>query len=466
MAQLNRYSFAGYYFNQPNVKVRQVTKGSPPLRGSNFIAPGRTGEIWTPKKHGGRMLTLEILVIDEPRGTARMIFDRIQQLAATRTQGALVNYLDSGPRTAQAEIVNWMPQDIDNVGLVFVGQLDFYLADPWFYRATVTSAATAITNTPTIGTVAGGLHFTSGILITMANVISGQPIVIMHDGGVGPGDISSITDTFAGHYTWTKIVAQASSRYQSIWIGTGGTGTSGVITVIGAPADNGEVTWALSLAGASVGVGAAAVDTSGAAGRLTTQPATLSLTPSASLEIAIASIDAPFATSPAIGWSAVQTTSYPAGWQQISAYLYPTSGVALPATWALPTGSAWDIVGIVVKAAAGSAIATLSVTNSGTATAEDITLDILGPVTNPQVVNATTGTSVAFTGAVASGKHLLIDTGAFTALNDGANVTGSVTHAGAVPFLTLAPGVNALSIYGSVAAGSPTLTVSFVAPYE
>ena len=40
MAQLNRYSFAGYYFNQPNVKVRQVTKGSPPLRGSNFIAPG------------------------------------------------------------------------------------------------------------------------------------------------------------------------------------------------------------------------------------------------------------------------------------------------------------------------------------------------------------------------------------------------------------------------------------------
>jgi phage-related protein len=464
MAQLNRYSFAGYYFNQPNVKVRQVTKGSPPLRGSNFIAPGRTGEIWTPKKHGGRMLTLEILVIDEPRGTARMIFDQIQQLAATRTQSALVNYLDSGPRTAQAEIVNWTAQDIDNVGLVFVGQLDFYLADPWFYGATVSGSVTP-TTTGSVGTVVQNNMPASNrasFTLAISGVTSGQPVIV----GVSAFSfaVSSIADNFATPMTWTRIDGHGTVQFQELWIGTGGVGTSGTITVTmgGSGACGG---WAVSLAGSSTGAGLLAVDVHG--NSTGTGLVTLSLTPTALGEVAIYTAGIYGGSLPVAPWVTAPLLDGFLGFAaaDLDTYTCPPSGTALSATWtgAITTYPQFA-AGALIKTS-GGATATLAVTNPGTVTAEKVVIDLLGPIVNPTVANLTNSTSVTYKGTVAGSTHLIIDTGTYTVLNAGLNAVGGISHMGAAPFLTLNPGVNNLAVYGSGCSGATLLTVSFAPPW-
>jgi hypothetical protein len=70
--------------------------------------------------------------------------------------------------------------------------------------------------------------------------------------------------------------------------------------------------------------------------------------------------------------------------------------------------------------------------------------------------------------SVAGTKHLIVDTGAFTALNDGANCIGFVGYTGPVgttSFLTLAPGANTLQVSGSGATGASLVTVSFAPGY-
>jgi phage-related protein len=120
---------------------------------------------------------------------------------------------------------------------------------------------------------------------------------------------------------------------------------------------------------------------------------------------------------------------------------------------------------MIVKAAAGSAVATLSVTNPGTVTAEKVTLDLLGPVLSPRIVNSTTGGWIAFAGTVAAGQHLVIDTGAYTAFNNGAPVPGQISWSGSISFMELTPGVNNLVIYGSNCTGATLLTVTVAPPY-
>jgi hypothetical protein len=478
MAKLNAFSFAGHFLNRPNVKVRQVTKGSPPLRGSNFVAPGRTGEIWTPKKHGGRMVSLEILVIDEPRGTALQVFDEMAQLAATRTQGALVQYLSSGARTAQAEIVNWIAQDVDTVGLVFVGQADFYLADPWFYGATVSGSVV-----PTAGIALGTIKYSADISgprttypIVMTGVTSGQPILLAHVAQGATSAVSGIADTFATPYTWTKVESQATYQDVELWIGTGGVGTSGTITVTAASAAIGGM--AQPFTGASTAAGLLAIDVHGhnsAANPGSGNPLmTLSLTPTAAGEAIvfvanqnnenIGFPDVLPSFPPGNILYGINYTAGPSSPMCFFRWLNPTSGAAFNMSVDTnPATGGWATVGAVLK---GTGVpATLSVTNPGTVVAEKVSLDILGPLISPTISNLTNGTSVTVAVTVASTKHLLIDTGAFTALNDGANVVGAVSHTGAAPFLTLSPGVNVLQITGSGATGSSLVSVSLAAPY-
>ena len=468
MAQLNRYSFAGYYFNQPNVKVRQVTKGSPPLRGSNFIAPGRTGEIWTPKKHGGRMLTLEILVIDEPRGTARMIFDQIQQLAATRTQSPLVNYLDSGPRTAQAEIVNWTAQDIDNVGLVFVGQLDFYLADPWFYGATVSGSvvpnAGLAFGTSVINNISGPRTTWTAVL---AGVTSGQPLILLHATQGYTTALSSVADNFSTPYTWTRVDGNNTYQDVEIYIGTGGVGTSGTVTVTAPSGICGGAV--VPMQGASTAAALGAIDAHGHGASAYPVLPTLSLTPSAAGEGAFYAVASNYPNyviwNPAPNGTCflVPYSSDPAA-LSATEVLYPATGVPVATSYGANGSPNCDIAGAIVKGS-GTPV-TLSVTNPGTTLAEKLTLNFLGPIANPTVINTTNNTFVTIATTVAGTKHLIVDTGAATALNDGSNVVGSVTHSGAAPFLTLNPGVNVLQVSGAACTGSTLVTVSLAAPYE
>lgn len=112
---------------------------------------------------------------------------------------------------------------------------------------------------------------------------------------------------------------------------------------------------------------------------------------------------------------------------------------------------------------------TLTVTNPGTAypcgPQGTLTLDLLGPITNPVIANGANGVSVTVNVVVAAGTHLVIDCVAFTALNNGVNAIGSVQHSGALPFMVLQPGANILTVTGTGTTGATALTVTFTPPY-
>jgi hypothetical protein len=243
-------------------------------------------------------------------------------------------------------------------------------------------------------------------------------------------------------------------------------GTSGTVTVTAASGKIGGMV--IPFSGASTGAGLLAVDAhgnqNGASGW-----SSLGLTPTASWE---AAIFAGLVSSPnAIGYnippnySEAGFLSYSGIWVAAElGFLYPASGVSLVPQigWA----PSWDVVGVILKTASGAA-ATLSLTNPGSVLAENINLDILGPIINPSITNLTNGSSFTVNTTVAGTKHLLIDTRLYTALNDGANVIGSLSHSSsATGFLTLSPGANVLQVSGSGCTGSTLVTVSFLAPYE
>ena len=107
---------------------------------------------------------------------------------------------------------------------------------------------------------------------------------------------------------------------------------------------------------------------------------------------------------------------------------------------------------------------TLTVTNRGTSQGPgpqgQLVLDYLGTGTiiNPRFTNTTTGAWVEVDVTVAAGKHLIVDCVAITALNDGVNVIGNVTHSGQLQLMSLAPGANVISVT-AVPTPSGTLTV-------
>jgi phage-related protein len=109
---------------------------------------------------------------------------------------------------------------------------------------------------------------------------------------------------------------------------------------------------------------------------------------------------------------------------------------------------------------------TFSLTNPGNVRTHRVQLDFLGPITNPRMTQSTTGIYVQFTGAVASTKHLIVDSEAFTALNDAANVIGSISHAGAFEFFRVEPGANALSVTGSGLSAATRLDTTFRPAYR
>jgi len=468
MARLNQWAFRGSIINGPNVRVRDISGafGLPPLRGEDFLTMGRTGRVFVPKVHDSREITLEIIVRDVPYGVTPGIFDQIATWATNRTQGALTNILDSGPRTGQAECTAWLPGDMGVGGLTFKGVATFRLADPWLYGPTVTASVTPGNSTITVGPpVVNGFTRANraSFPLAMAGITSGQPILIVFSFPQPTVSVSTVADTFGGHYTWTKVESSTSADIE-IWIGTGGTGTSGTVTVtptiscdcagIGYP-----------LYGASVAAGLLAVDV-----HANTSSGIVNLTPSAANELALFAFSAfaddgtpdPLLPTP---WVSTHLDEYSTWCATGTTYASPASGVALTP----PVDVAYLIansVGAIIKTGtAGST--SLAVTNPGTATAESMLITLTGPMTNPTISNATTGTSLTILRTVAAGNHEYIDTGAATCKDGaGTNHIGLLTHSGAVPFLTLAPGVNALSLMASNMTGASTLAVSFNPPYE
>lgn len=111
----------------------------------------------------------------------------------------------------------------------------------------------------------------------------------------------------------------------------------------------------------------------------------------------------------------------------------------------------------------------LAVTNPGTYTADKVTITLYCPaspaalLTNPTVTVGSVW--VRYNGVVGSGNSLTINTQTFAATIGSTNVASAITHSGAVRWLTIPPGANTATISADGISNTPTLTISFYAPY-
>lgn len=111
----------------------------------------------------------------------------------------------------------------------------------------------------------------------------------------------------------------------------------------------------------------------------------------------------------------------------------------------------------------------LAVTNPGTYTADRMTITLACPsspaalLTDPVVTIGSVW--VKYTGVVGSGSTLTINTETFAATIGSTNVASAITHSGAVRWLTAPPGANTVTVSAAGISNTPTLTISFYAPY-
>ena len=108
-----------------------------------------------------------------------------------------------------------------------------------------------------------------------------------------------------------------------------------------------------------------------------------------------------------------------------------------------------------------------SLVHPGTVRTNRIVFDFLGPISNPKIENLTIDPTGLFyveaLVSVAAGEHLIVDCGAWTALNDGDQAIGSIRHSGAFEFFRLVPGANSIRVTATSPGG--TLTTTFAPPF-
>lgn len=111
----------------------------------------------------------------------------------------------------------------------------------------------------------------------------------------------------------------------------------------------------------------------------------------------------------------------------------------------------------------------LSVNNPGSYDAEKVTITLACPaspaaiLTNPKVTIGSIW--VKYTGVVGSNSTLTIDTSTFVATVGSADVSSAITHSGAVPWLVVPAGSSTATVSADGISNTPTLTLTFAAPY-
>ena len=130
----------------------------------------------------------------------------------------------------------------------------------------------------------------TSLVIPMTNVTSGQPIIVALMGSPNGVYSYSFSDNFTGHYTWTSIGTQqflsigsgTNRALLQLWIGTGGTGSQGIVTISGLNNNAGGPYGAMaySAKGASTAPGLAAVDIFGFNNGLSSTPSAPNVSPS------------------------------------------------------------------------------------------------------------------------------------------------------------------------------------------
>jgi hypothetical protein len=234
--------------------------------------------------------------------------------------------------------------------------------------------------------------------LSLSGVTSGQPIIIVLFALNATSESPSFSDSFSSHYTYTKITGAGASYQGSYvltetWIGTGGSGTSGTISVsnLGGNYNGG---YAVSCVGASTASGLSAIDTYGfnSSSTTSTQMITPSLSPTAGggAIYAVGNNGYPISSSPGSPWVVTNLPS-PSTLCGAATYSNVPSG-ALQTSWYQSTAyGSWCTVAVVVKAA------TFTVTfnaNGGT-----------GTMANETNSSATALTTNAFTYAAHTFLH-------------------------------------------------------------
>lgn len=190
----------------------------------------------------------------------------------------------------------------------------------------------------------------TSMALAMSGVTSGQPIVVVYSTLNAPNAPTGISDSFSTPYTWTVVDSESTTAtYLRTYIGTGGAGTSGTITLTCAASTYpGAV--AIPCIGASTASGLLAIDVHGGQNVSLTE----SLTPGAAGEGAVYAADAGsggISTSPGSPWVDTQVHYLGAACGSVATYASPTSGSPLSATWTT-SGSAYLLTaGLIVKAA-------------------------------------------------------------------------------------------------------------------
>lgn len=140
------------------------------------------------------------------------------------------------------------------------------------------------------------------------------------------------------------------------------------------------------------------------------------------------------------------------------AFLFNASGV--------PSGAlSLDNIGLSVSYVVGPEI---SVENKGNVAAPT-KFTITGPVTNPVIINLQTGERFSYIGSVATGIKLIVDTEAFTIVEEGTGITGKINRYDKVAvgsnWIQIKPGVNKLQLAGS-GAGETKFKVEYRDAWE
>ena len=194
---------------------------------------------------------------------------------------------------------------------------------------------------------------------------AGQPVIVgvASSGGSGFGT-PAISDNFAVSYSWTQIVRlnNNSQQYLTYYVGTGGSGGSGTVTVTGITNSASYYFGghALPLNNVPPGSGLVVIDQSGTAGGSLNNTNAItfpSLTPTSSNDLAIYCV--------LLNAGLIPNANTPAGFSYLSAVVYPPvpdnlvtafvqqgpqSGVALAPTTTQSSGGTnyWGTVGILV----------------------------------------------------------------------------------------------------------------------
>lgn len=184
--------------------------------------------------------------------------------------------------------------------------------------------------------------------LVMSSVTSGQPIFVMRYSWE-TGGITSITDTFSGSYSWTSVETKTTGTTRGdLWIGTGGSGTSGTITVNGGTNACGGI--AIACSGASTASGLSAVDSHTNSSGSSTSPS-VSVTPTSATQGILAYMVGFISTAdPTSPWTSTDMKTGSTIQAGVATYPSPPASQQT-ATWT-GTSQSWGTFAAVVKAAA------------------------------------------------------------------------------------------------------------------